>query len=250
MPIIAGARRDPPDPSQITDIYIDESSQTKNRYLVLGGIGLPKVCVAEADRALAQARLPQLPHGEMKWGKISNSKINAYGRTVKAFFDDPALKSFHFHSLVVDTHALDHRKYNLGSREIGFNKELYYLATKFARLYNDRLFHLYPDYRDTNQRPEDLRTILNHGRRKSGDTRDWPFRRCQFRNSKETPILQLVDLLTGAVAWSVNGHASAPDASQAKTRIANYVLKRAGISNALNGTAISGKFTIWIRQLR
>ena len=250
MPIIASAHRDRPDLARVTDIYIDESSQTKNRYLVLGGIGVPKLSVSEANHALAQARLPQLPHGEMKWGKISSGKINAYGRTVKAFFDDPALKGLHFHSLVVDTHALDHNRYNLGSREIGFNKELYYLATKFARLYKDRLFHLYPDYRDTNQRPEDLRTILNHGRRKSGDTRDWPFRRCQFRNSKETPLLQLVDLLTGAVAWSVNGHASAPNTSPAKARIADYVLRRAGITDALKGTAITGKFTIWIRQLR
>lgn len=250
MPIIAKSGREPASPELITDIYIDESSQTKNRYLVLGGIGIPKLSVPAAQEALAEARLPQLPHGEMKWGKISNSKISAYGRTVKAFFDDPAFQGLHFHSLVVDTHALDHKKYNLGSREIGFNKELYYLATKFARLYKDRLFHLYPDYRDTNQRPEDLRSILNHGRRKSGDTREWPYRRCQFRNSKETPLLQLVDLLTGAVAWSGNGHASAPDASQAKTRIANYVLKRAGISDAVKGTAVTGKFTVWIRQLR
>lgn len=186
----------------------------------------------------------------MKWGKISKSKINAYGRTVKAFFDSPVFKPLHFHSIVIDTHALDHGKHNQGSREIGFNKELYHLATKFARLYGDRLFHLYPDYRDTNQRPEDLRVILNRGRRKNGDQRDWPFRRCQFRNSKETPLLQLVDLLTGAVAWSVNGHASSPDASEAKTRIAAYVMKRAGITEPIRGTTVSGKFTIWVRQLK
>lgn len=78
--------------------------------------------------------MPQLPHGEMKWGKVSNSKINAYGRTVKAFFDDPAFRPFHFHSLVVDTHKVNHNKHNQGSREIGFNKEVYQLASKFARL--------------------------------------------------------------------------------------------------------------------
>lgn len=80
--------------------------------------------------------------------------------------------------------------------------------------------------------------------------RDWPFRRCQFRDSSDTPLLQLVDLLTGAVAWSVNGHAAAPGASAAKTRIAQYVLQRAGISDAIKGTAMTGKFTIWIRQLK
>lgn len=83
MAIIDHTHLAPSDPSLITDIRIDESSQTKNRYLVLGGIGIATLSVAEADKTLAQVRLPLLPHGEMKWGKISNSKINAYGRTVK-----------------------------------------------------------------------------------------------------------------------------------------------------------------------
>lgn len=250
MVILTGPARQPADPNLLHDIYIDESSQTKNRFLVIGGIGIDTRSVPAANAALAQARLPQLPQGEMKWGKVSNSKIDAYGRTIKAFFDDPAFSGFHFHSLVVDTSALDHRKHNQGSRGIGFNKEIYQLATKFARLYIDKLFHLYPDYRDTDQTPEDLRLVLNRGRRKNGDLRDWPFRRCQFRDSKNTPLLQLVDLLTGAVAWSVNGHASAPDASQAKTKIAHYVMRRAGIVSPLAGTSMRGKFTIWHRQLR
>lgn len=250
MAIIARALRDPADPALITDIYIDESSQTKNRYLVMGGIGLPRQAVENATAALTQARLPQLPHGEMKWGKVSAQKLSAYGSTVKAFFDAPELTAAHFHCLVVDTHALDHRKHNDGSREIGFNKEIYQLAAKFARLYPDRLFHLYPDYRDTDQRPEDLRLILNRGRAKKGDKRDWPFRRCHFRNSKETPFLQLVDLLTGSIAWTVNGHASRPDASAAKTRLAQYVLQRAGINDCTKDTAMSGKFTVWHRRLK
>jgi len=250
MAILARAVRQPADPNLLHDIYIDESSQTKNRYLVIGGIGVDTSSVPTANAALAAARLPQLPHGEMKWGKVSNAKINAYGRTVKAFFDDPAFSRFHFHSLVVDTHAVDHRKHNQGSREIGFNKEIYQLASKFARLYKDKIFHLYPDYRDTDQQPEDLRLMLNRGRRKNGDPRDWPFRRCQFRNSKDTPLLQLVDLLTGSVAWCVNGHGDVPGASEAKTRLARYVMRRAGVNNASIDTAMRGKFTIWHRQLR
>lgn len=234
----------------MSDIYMDESSQTKNRYLVIGGISLASSDVRAANEALARVRLPQLPHGEMKWGKVSNHKLSAYGRTTKAFFDDPAFAAAHFHSLVVDTYALNHNKHNQGSREIGFNKEIYQLAAKFARLYPARLFHLYPDYRDTNQRPEDLRLMLNRGRRKKGDPRDWPFRRCHFRNSKETPLLQLVDLLTGSVAWCVNGHADAPNASPAKTRLAKFVLNRAGVTNCAISTTMSGKFTIWHRQLR
>ena len=250
MAIIAHARRTPPDPALLSEIYIDESSQTKNRYLVIGGITLPRLGLTAAEACFAQQRLPQLPHGEMKWGKVSNHKLPAYGRVVRAFFDDDAFRTIDFHCLVVDTHKQNHHKHNEGSREIGFNKEVYNLASKFARLYPGRLFHLYPDYRDTNQTPEDLRLILNRGRAKSGDKREWPFRRCQFRNSKNTPMLQVVDLLLGSVAWCVNGHADKPEASAAKTKLARYVLGRAGVTDCTQDTARRGKFTIWHRQLQ
>lgn len=233
----------------LSDIYIDESSQTKNRYLVIGGLIATTQGVEAINARLADLRLPELPRGEMKWGKVSAKKLKAYGRLAKAFFDHQDLATVDFHSLVVDTHALDHEAYNKGSKEIGFNKEIYQLAAKFARLYPKRLFHLYPDHRDTNQLPEDLRLMLNRGRRKKGDQRDWPFRRCHFRDSKATLLLQLVDVFTGAVAWCVNSHANAPDASPAKTKLAAYILQRAGIQNCMVSTAIAGKFTVWHRQL-
>jgi hypothetical protein len=127
-------------------------------------------------------------------GKVSKKKIAPYKRMVDVLFDNP--KIVHFHSLFVDTTQLNHNKFNEGDREIGFNKEIYQLAIKVSRLYRFDLFHLYPDYRNTNQTPENLRLILNRGCSKSGDPRDWPFRRCQFRDSKNTPHLQLADILT------------------------------------------------------
>lgn len=250
MAIFASNQRVPPDPALLSDIYIDESSQTKNRFLVIGGITVETLSVAAADEAIAKLRLPELPFGEMKWGKVSRSKLRAYGRLAKGFFDHPVLRPLHFHCLVVDTYALDHAKHNEGSREIGFNKEIYQLAAKFARLYPSRLFHLYPDYRDTNQRPEDLRLILNRGRAKKGDRRDWPFRRCHFRDSKLTPLLQVVDVLTGAVAWCINDHAAEAGSSESKDRLSKYILQRAGVSDCKKSTTISGKFTIWHRELQ
>lgn len=242
--------RQPADPDLLSDIYIDESSQTKHRFLVLGGIIIPTRQVLAANAELAKCRLPELPFGEMKWNKVSLGKINAYRRVLDAFFYADAFRDAHFHSLVVDTHQLDHATYNQGSREIGFNKEIYQLASKFARNYPERLFHCYPDERDTNQRPNDLRDILNHGRRKAGDLRDWPFRRCHFRCSRETPMLQLVDLLIGSIAYELNGHAAVADASPAKLDIARHVKDRAGVKHHTIDTARTGKFTVWHRQLR
>jgi hypothetical protein len=234
----------------IFDVYVDESSQTKCRYLVLGGLIVPKSDVEGATKALMNARNPELPRGELKWGKVSKAKLEAYKRFVDAFFDDIAFARVKFHSLAEDTSKVDDKAYNSGSREIGFNKEIYQLAVKFARLQKDGVFHLYPDYRDTNQRPEDLRNILNHGRHKDRDGRSWPFRRCQFRDSAKVPLLQLVDLFVGAIAFGKNEHFKNPDASPAKVELGRHIMRRAGIRTLAKDTVRDGRFTIWHRVLR
>lgn len=239
-----------PSDDLIADIYIDESSQTKNRYLLLGGVIIPTLTVGLTDACLAKARLPELPHGEMKWGKVSAGKLRAYRRFVDCFFDATEFRGVHFHSIVVDTHGLDNNRHNDGSSDIGFNKELYQLATKFRRIYPDNFFHLYPDQRDTSQKPSDLRNILNAGSNKSGDKRDWPFRRCQFRDSKLTPSLQLVDILLGALAFSVNGHNRIEGSSAPKRALSTHILQRAGVHHPMIDTSMKGKFTVWHRQLQ
>lgn len=242
-------RNSPPD-DLVADIYIDESSQTRNRYLLLGGILIPTLTIGLTDACLAKARVPELPYGEMKWGKVSTSKLKAYRRFVDCFFDATEFRGVHFHSIVVDTHGLDNTSHNGGSSEVGFNKELYQLAAKFRRIYPENYFHLYPDQRDTNQKPSDLRNILNAGANKSGDRRDWPFRRCHFRDSKLTPSLQLVDILLGALAFAVNGHAAVEGSSEAKRTLSAYVLQRAGVQRPMIDTTMKGKFTVWHRKLR
>jgi len=237
-----------PDPTQIAEIYIDESSQTQHRYLVLGGVVVAFTERTRLDELIMAARQPELPEGEAKWTKVSRSKLAAYKRIVDVLFDNTDL--VHFHSLFVDTTLLDHRSFNDGDREIGFNKEIYQLARKFSQLYENNLFHVYPDRRRTSQPPEELRLILNRGCRKDRDSRDWPFRRCQFRDSDTTLPLQLVDILIGALAFRLNGHADAPNASPAKLELSEHVLGRAKIRDVWRGTARVGLFTVWPRQLR
>lgn len=245
------ATNDPNDDDhRISEIYIDESSQTKNRFLLLGGIIIARSKVDDANGRLQASRIPELPFGEMKWGKVSRAKLAAYKRFADCFFDAPEFSGSHFHSLIVDTHQLDHQRFNAGSKEIGFNNEIYQLSRKFAILYPQQLFHLYPDYRDTNQRPEDLRNILNHGRHKERDGREWPFRRCQFRDSSKTPLLQLVDILLGAIAYGKNEHHKKENPSQHKLELGRHIMRRAGIKDLTIDTSRSGKFTIWHRMLR
>lgn len=239
------------DLTSVDEVYIDESSQTKHRYLLIGSVVIHAEMAAEAEAALAEARMPELPQGELGWVKVSRTKLPAYRRWVDLFFDNPRrFEPFEFHSLAVDTHCLKDRVFNDGSRSIGFNKEIFQLCMKVARLHGRRNFHIYPDFRQTDQQPEELRLILNRAVRKKGDGRDWPFRRVHLRDSASVQMLQLVDVLLGAVAFRLNGHRAREGASPAKCELSDYVLDRGRIRDVTRDTRVAGKFTIWHRQLK
>jgi hypothetical protein len=240
-----------PEYKTFSDIYIDETSQTKHRFLLLGGLIVPTSQADDFVQKVIAARLPELPSGEMGWTKVSRTKLPAYKRVVDAFFQNGAdCHHLDFHCLAVDTHKQNHHAFNSGSGEIGFNKEVYQLAMKFGRLYKGRLFHCYPDNRTTSSSTEELRLILNLGMRKKGDPRDWPFRRLHFRESNESQALQVVDVLLGAVAYQLNEHHLVPGASPAKCELSEYVLKKAGITDVKKDTSVGGRFTLWHRQLK
>lgn len=244
-------KRMPPSPETLREVYIDESSQTKHRYLVLGGLIVDHLAAKDFEAALRAARMPELPQGEMKWTKVSLTKLPAYIRAVDTFFCEFNYPHYlDVHILVVDMQRVKDKLYNKGSREIGFNKEMFQLCMKFWRIYRNSLFHVYPDRRDTPQSPEELRLILNRKSLEKNPNRDWPFRRIHFRDSKELQCLQLIDILIGAVAFKLNGHYDMPDASPAKRALCDHILGRGYVHDVTRDTATAGRFTIWHRQLR
>ena len=219
--------------------------------LVLGGLTVPTNWAEQFTDSLARARLPELPQGELAWTKVSKTKLAAYRRVCNVvLFQAAAPTGVQFHTLVVDTHKLKDSTYNSGSREIGFNKEIFQLCQKFGRLNRTGLFHIYLDKRDTSSSTDELRDILNHGIRKKQPGRDWPFRRVHFRDSHSCLPLQAVDILLGAVAFHLNGHYAASGASAAKKQLSDHILRTAGISDVMRDTPRAARITIWHRQLR
>jgi uncharacterized protein DUF3800 len=236
-------------PPPVCDVFIDESSQTSHRYLVIGGIIAPSADVFDLTNRILKTRLPELPNGEMKWGKVSRGKLAAYKRVVDFFFSAELQNQVHFHSLVVDTSKHDHARFNSGSREIGFNKEVFQLAQKFTRIYPTRL-NIYPDERVTDQSLDEMRLMLNRYINRRIPQRDWPFRRVQFRDSKKTPLLQLADTLSGAIAFRLNGHDKKIDVSPAKLELSAHILGSGNVKDVFRDTNVRGRFTIWHRQLK
>ncbi|NSZ61852.1 DUF3800 domain-containing protein [Agrobacterium tumefaciens] len=233
-------------------IFVDESSQTKHKFLTLGCLVVEEELVKPLEFSVKHARALEISAGgEMKWAKVSGLKLHAYKLFIDRFFDlTGAADRIHFHSIAIDTSKIKDDLYNAGSREIGFNKEVYQLLIKCARLYPNGIFRVYADYRDTTFSMDELRKILNNGLKKRGDARPMPFRDVQFCDSKKFVLIQMTDLLLGAATFHINGHHEKPEASKHKCHLSKYVLERAGVMDAMKGTSPHGKFTIWHRKLR
>jgi hypothetical protein len=227
------------------EVYIDESSQTQHKYMVLGGLCVPLShsaafeadIIAHRDSTIPVTRPDGTPR-IIKWEKLNAYNLKAYTRVIDAYFtfpmryNLPLSKSLETHCLAVDTSKKALKATGDGDVEIGFAKEFYFLCVPLiGKRMKRALFHLYPDRRTTKQSLHEARKIMNAGARKYGDNRPWPYRELRFQDPEMKQALQVVDIIIGAIAFKLNGHYDKPQAKQAKRDLSDYILKRARITN-------------------
>ena len=230
----------------VLESYVDESSQTQNRYLVLGATCVSAARRAEIDLALRDVRKPALPGGELKWGKVSAGKLVQYRRIVDFFFALIDQGWLSWHGMAVDTSGTRGGKRFAGDRELGFNSLLYrFLLHRICGRYREiGRHHIYLDSRTTRYSLEHLRTLLNQGAAMHYRMNGHPVRRLHFLDSKRSQLLQVNDVILGAIAARLNGHHLRPDASCAKASLSGHILKRAGIVDLQIGTDGDAPFTL------
>jgi len=188
------------------NIYCDESRHTSDaadRYLVIGALSCPREAKPAIvhDLHLLQAR--HSARGEFGWNKVAPGKAAFFEDLTRLFLDRPELR---FRCLVADRSQFKHDEFNDGDKELGFYK-LYY-QTLVHWLEPGNTYHIYLDWQQNacQARFADLREIL--GRKLSGRAK---LACLEPASSHELPLLQLTDLLIGAVgyAWNQRGASDA-----------------------------------------
>ena len=229
-------------------VYADESYKDTHKFLVLGGLVLDERELPLIEKDLAAVRQKHRKEtSEVKWSKSRKGNLQFYKDFLQIFFDRAVKDELHFHCMYIDTFTFNHTRFNKGSGEIGFNKLIFQLLLhKFGRRYgkNDSIF-VYLDDRDSKDDPETIRPMLN-----SSLARDWgnatrPFRGLQFRKSHECELIQLNDLLIGAVGFRKNKRHHAPNVASHKVELARHIaielLKIEGNPESMNAK----RFTVW-----
>lgn len=239
----------------IYHIFCDESRQNGERYMVLGGIIIPQETINTFNLTMQKFRDEQKMHAELKWSKVSEQKVSEYKRFVDYFFALNNTNKIHFSSLVIDTHQVNHKKFS-GNYETGFYKFYYQLLLNcfgvgYLNEKNDVRFIIHLDYRNSKYKLSDLKDILNKGiRKKLKITTDRAIS-LQPINSKNSEVLQIADIIIGAIGYNKNGYELIIGSNAAKITLAKHIAQSAGLNDLKNNTGYGVvRFKIWNFKFR
>lgn len=214
--------------SQAYNVYCDESchlEHDKQKAMVLGAIWCPKQYVRKFSNEIRQIkeRHSIFINYEIKWTRVSPGGINFYSELIDYFFENPDL---HFRAFIIpDKSKLDHKNFN--QTHDTFYYKVYYNLIKVI-LDTSAIYEIYLDKKDTcsSHKVNKLREYLCNA------MYDFDFKRIrhiQTIDSNESQIMQLADLLIGAVSYANRDLDSSPTKKHLIQKISNntgYDLKR------------------------
>lgn len=185
------------------NLYCDESNHliyNKNNIMTLGYVSCNASKVREANVAI---RSLKEKHGlnkacELKWTKVSMGKIDLYWDIIKYFFSVDYLE---FRCVVADKNKLEYDRFKI-THDDWYYRMYYLLLGKSLNENNE--YNIYIDIKDTcsNDKVKKLKHVLNNS---YYDFSSSMILKVQQLHSHEVELLQLGDLLIGAIGYCNNG---------------------------------------------
>jgi hypothetical protein len=234
------------------NIYCDESCHLQNDkepVMVIGAVYCPIEKKEEIFERLYSFKVKHnlipknkkndkdnRPYYELKWNKVSKSKIEYYKDVINYFFDDDDLQ---FRVLVVSNKTdINYEKFN--HTHDTFYYKMYFGMLK-AILNPENSHHIYIDIKDTKSK-EKVHKLEQVLRNDKYDYSKEIIKKVQQVRSHEVEILQLADLLVGATAYVNRGLAN----SKAKNELINLIKHRSKYSLTKSTLLKERKFNVFI----
>lgn len=230
----------------IENIYCDESCHLLNDgipVMVLGCISCNSELVQSIHNYLRNIKVS---HGlsrnfECKWVKVSPSKYKYYESVLDYFFENEALR---FRGTIIpNKNELQHDRFNQ-DHFTWYHKMWYIVLEKILESGNS--YKIYIDIQNTHsyEKTQVLKDILNT---KFAVRTSQKVTRIQPVRSHEVELMQMVDLLIGAIAYTNRGLSS----SRAKSKLVEHFQERSGLSLKRTTKLASRKVNIlkWQPQL-
>lgn len=209
------------------NIYCDETCHLENdnsNVMALGAIWCPQSKVKEINQRIYEIkeRNGVSRDVELKWTKISPAKIELYSDLVNYFFDDDDL---HLRAvLILNKHKLDHKSYNQTHDDWYY--KMYFDMLKIIFSPKEQ-YEVYVDIKDTNsyRKSQKLKEVCSNS---IYDFSQRIIKRIQPIRSEEVQIMQIVDVLIGAICYESRKFPEGFNRSAAKQEIVRLIKNKSG----------------------
>ena len=225
-------------------IYCDESCPLEHEPItLLGAIGCSYQNKDKIVKDLRDLKSKYFTNSkyETKWIKVSQSKVEYFKDLINYFHDN---NDIHIRILVAkDKKYLNNDKYNAGDYQEWYYKMYYYLLDKFIDANYD--YYMLYDEKDkyTTYKMNKVKDILKN-KKKFNSTDLFDFRIKQI-NSKESELMQLLDVVMGAVGYKNRGFLNKKK-GEAKKEIVMYLESIFGKSISETTSQFESKFNIFV----
>ena len=230
------------------NIYCDETCHLEHdneKYMVLGGIICEKSSrkIIKRDISILKQKYNIPERAEIKWNKVSPSKLDYYKEIVNYFFNNPNLR---FRALIIDKTQLNHKQFNQ-THDDWYYKMYYQLLLNLVEPKQENFIYL--DIKDTKsaRKVEGLKRYLGF---KLMDYEADVIKNIQSINSQESVIMQLADLLIGAIGYRNRKIYNDENSSLAKRELMMYIIEKSGYSLTKNTFLSEKKFNLFCIDLK
>lgn len=231
------------------NIYCDESCHLEHdgiNNMSIGAIWVSKANVPEINSRIREIKMKNKFNvkSEAKWTKVCKKHLQLYLDLVDLFFDISELK---FRCLLIpDKSALDHERFNQTHDDWYYKMYFEMLSYIFD---NSNEYNTYIDIKDTNsyQKSQKLYEVCcNSIYDFSGES----IRKIQPIRSHEVEIMQLVDILIGAVTYANRNFSENHIKSSAKLQVIERIKQRSSRNISKTSMLRDYKFNLFIWRSR
>jgi len=221
--------------SKTFNIYCDESCHIENdhkKFMFLGSVSSAYNQVKLHTENINDLKKKHNFYAEIKWSKVSKSKLRFYLDLVDYFF----ATDLQFRTVGVEKSKINNDAFNQDYDDFYYKMYYYLLNHNLSSLYN---YNVYLDIKDTLSayKVNKLKDILN--------TKFGVFRNIQNIRSHESIILQIADFLMGAISYL---HNDEHQQNKAKVQIIKKIQQHC--NEDLSKTNYSKKMNLFFIELR
>ena len=222
------------------NFYCDESTHLPNDgepYMVLGYVSIPYPQIKQVKKSIRTIIANHNFKGELKWTNVHEATLAMYQELVDYFF---SISDLNFRAIIVD-------KSQIKDKDNGQSYEDFYFKMYYQLIHHQLDFsftyNLFLDIKDTcsHKKLARLKDILCN---------TTPIRTCQFVRSHEVVLLQLADVLMGAVNYNLRVKKRRLEGrNTAKSKIVAKIKKNSDCSLEYTSNKSARKFNLFFINL-